>query len=228
MKSDKIVKPTTLHNPIYRTINNHSWMTALVVSIAVHGVFILGFFLVWPSASSKGQGQVMLLEAVHEHTKSQPNTQAQEASTQSVQNAHKSNTVQINGKKQQAKAQSSINKPEQRQQLETKASSSNKGALVDQSGKSPTPEDSYKQQLLKHLTNKMEGAPVNGNAIIHLMLIPQGIAININIEVKDGGTRYKQWVQRKVLSANPFPAMPKVLGSGNFTTSIHLFHEPDE
>ena len=213
---------------LYRTINNHSWVSALLLSVTVHAAILGAMVLVWPSASSKGQSQMMLLEAVHEQTQIQVNTSQRLASASSPETQQSMKENKLNGQTKQAKPALSKPHPKQTQQVEAQASSSNKGALIDQSGKSPTPEDSYKLQLLKHLTNKMEGAPINGNAIINLTLIPQGIAININVEVKGGGARYKQWVQHKVLSANPFPPIPKELGGGNFTTNIHLFHEPDE
>jgi outer membrane biosynthesis protein TonB len=222
------VKLSILPKALYRTINKHSWITALFVSVVVHGAILVPIFLVWSSASSKGQGPVMLLEAVHEQTQIQVNTSQRLASASSPETQQTMKESKLEGKTKQAKPALSKPQPKQVQQVEAQASASNKGALIDQSGKSPTPEDSYKLQLLKHLTNKMEGAPINGNAIINLTLIPQGIAININVEVKDGGARYKQWVQHKVLSANPFPPIPKELGGGNFTTNIYLFHEPDE
>lgn len=171
---------------------------------------------------------MMLLEAVHEQTQIQVNTSQRLASASSPETQQSMKENKLNGQTKQAKPALSKPNPKQTQQVEAQASSSNKGALIDQSGKSPTPEDSYKQQLLKHLVNKMEKSPVRGNAIIHLTLIPQGIAININIAVQEGGTRYEQWIQQKVLNANPFPPIPKALGSGNFTTQIHIFTELEE
>jgi len=170
----------------------------------------------------------MLLEAVHEQTQLQTNTPQSHASTSLPQTQKETHKTKLNGQTKQAKPAANKAQPKQFEQAQTQASSSNKGALIDQSGKSPTPEDSYKQQLLKHLVNKMEKSPVSGNAIINLTLIPQGIAININVAVQEGGARYEQWIQQKVLNANPFPPVPKVLGSGNFTTQIHIFTELDE
>ena len=170
----------------------------------------------------------MLLEAVHEQTQIQLNTSQSLASAPSPETQQDMKEIKLNGQTKQAKPAVSKPQPKQTQQVEAQASSSNKGALIDQSGKSPTPEDSYKQQLLKHLVNKMERSPVRGNAIIHLTLIPQGIAININVAVQEGGARYEQWIQQKVLNANPFPPVPKALGSGNFTTQIPIFTELDE
>ena len=169
----------------------------------------------------------MLLEAVHEQTQIQVNTSQRLASASSPETQQTMKESKLDGKTKQAKPALSKPQPKQVQQVEAQASSSNKGALIDQSGKTPTPQDSYKQQLLKHLINKMEKSPVSGNAIIHLTLIPQGIAININVAVQEGGARYEQWIQQKVLNANPFPPIPKALGSGNFTTQIHIFTELD-
>ncbi|WP_283785944.1 hypothetical protein QNI23_006760 [Bermanella sp. WJH001] len=222
------MKLSILPNTLHRAINKHSWLTAIFLSVAVHAAMLAAIFLVWPSASSKGQGQVMLLEAVHEQTQLQTHTPQSHASTPLPQTQKETQKTKLNGQTKQAKSAANKAQPKQVEQLQTQASSSNKGALIDQSGKSPTPEDSYKQQLLKHLVNKMEKSPVSGNAIINLTLIPQGIAININVAVQEGGARYEQWIQQKVLNANPFPPIPKALGSGNFTTQIHIFTELDE
>ncbi|MGR6874343.1 cell envelope integrity protein TolA [Pseudomonas sp. HK3] len=211
-------------SPSNRTINKHSWPTALLLSIAVHGLVMIGAIWVWPSASSKGQGQVMLLEAVHEQTQEQPNTQARQTSAQSAQTNTPSKKIALSGQQQAVKPQSSASKPQQAKQLQSKASSSNQGDLVDQSGKAQTPQEQYQQQLLKHLLNKMGSAPVTGKANIGITLMPAGVAIQVKIDVLEGSPHYQQWLQSKVLNANPFPAIPKELGVSEFKTTIPIEH----
>jgi hypothetical protein len=218
------VKATPSSNPIYRTINNHSWLLALAASIAVHGALAIGVFLVWPSASSKGEGQVMLLESINDETQVQPNTQARQASKLSVQTETPAKATQLNGNKSQAKPQSSLDKPQQTAQLQANASSSNQGRLVDQSGKAQSPQDAYQQRLLKHLLNKMGSAPVTGKANIQLTLMSAGVAIQVKVDLLEGSATYQQWLQSKVLNANPFPAIPKELGVSQFKTTIPIEH----
>lgn len=218
--------------PVNRTINQHRWLTALVLSIAVHVLVIVGVIWVWPSASSKGQGQVMMLEAVHEQTHIQVSTRANQASEAISEISHQikppQKAVQENGQGQQTKPTASLPQPTKIQQRQANASSSNKGDLVDQSGKAQSPQEHYQQQLLKHLLNKMGSAPITGKANIKLTLMSAGIAIQVTIELIEGSPRYQQWLKSKVLNANPFPAIPKELGVSQFQTSIPIEHANTE
>jgi len=167
----------------------------------------------------------MLLEAIHEQTQVQNAAASSKASKATNVNLAEEAPSQAHGRK--PKPSQTSPSAEQAQNIQADASSSNQGTLVDQSGKSPTPEDHYRQQIFKHLLNKMDSAPVNGKADISLTLIPAGIAIQIQIYVKKGGDIYGDWLRTKVLNANPFPAIPKSLRGGNFTTVIPISHETD-
>ena len=166
----------------------------------------------------------MLLEAVNQQTKVSPNSHARQASNASLQTNTQAKPSDLAGKRAQANPQSNVNKPQQTEQLQTTASSSNQGSFEDQSGKTQTPQDAYQQQLLKHLLNKMGSAPETGKANIRLTLMSAGIAIEVKIELLEGSARYQTWLKSKVLNANPFPAIPKELGQSQFSTTLPINH----
>ena len=190
----------------------------------VHGVIILALLVIWPDASSKGQGQVMLLEAVNQHTTLQPSAQPRQASEASMKTDTQSKDVNAQGERSKVKAASDISKVQQTEQRQTTATSSNQGRLEDQSGKTQTPQDAYQQQLLKHLLNKMGSAPEVGQANIQLTLMSAGIAIEVNIELLEGSATYERWLKSKVLNANPFPPIPKNLKQNQFHTQLKVNH----
>lgn len=220
------MKKTDIQSPIYRTINNHKWLLALMASLVAHGLLFVAVYWVWPSASSKGEGQVMLLESIHDETQIQPQIQAHKASKLSVQTQAQAKAAQPKGSTESVKPNPSLsqNQPQQNTQQQQKASSSNQGSLIDQSGKTQTPQDAYQQALLKHLLNKMGSAPVTGKADIQLSIISAGIAIEVQIKRIKGPVAYEQWLKSKVLNANPFPAIPKELGISQFKTTISIEH----
>lgn len=166
----------------------------------------------------------MLLEAIHEQTQIH-NAAASSKASKAANASLAEESPSAHGRKPKPNQTSSG--PNQTQNIQANASSSNQGALMDQSGQSATPEDSYNQQIFKHLLNKMDSAPVSGQANISLTLIPAGVAINIQITVKEGGDIYGSWLQTKVLNANPFPPIPKSLGGGHFTTVIPIAHQTE-
>lgn len=218
------MKKTDRQSPIYRTINNHKWLLALIASLVAHGLLFVAAYWVWPSASSKGEGQVMLLESIHDETQIQSQVQAHKASKLSVQTQAQPKAAQPKGSTESVKPSLSQNQPQQNNQPQQKASSSNQGSLIDQSGKTQTPQDAYQQALLKHLLNKMGSAPVTGKADIQLSIMSAGIAIEVQIKPIKGPIAYEKWLKSKVLNANPFPAIPKELGMSQFKTTISIEH----
>jgi len=196
---------------------------AILLSIVIHGVLIAGLIAVWPESSAKGDGTVMMLEAIDDQTQVQQSAQAATASqAQSNLESQEPSKQSPFGKKAQTQTTQSSQQPER---TASQASTSNTGLLEDQSGQAPTPSSHYQQALLKHLLNKMDSAPVTGKANVHLTVMSAGIATQVNIEVTAGGMTYKNWLQSKVLNANPFPPIPASVTQRPFKTTLPIEHQ---
>ncbi len=199
---------------------------AVLLSILIHGVLIMGVIAIWPHSSAKGEGTVMLLEAIDEQTQIQQSAQTASASaSQSNLEPQEPSKQSPFGKKAEAQTTQS---EQQSERTASQASTSNKGSLEDQSGKAPTPSSQYQQALLKHLLNKIDSAPVTGKAHVHITVISAGIATQVNIEVITGGATYKNWLRSKVLNANPFPPIPKSVTQRPFSTTLPIEHQLDK
>ncbi len=98
------------------------------------------------------------------------------------------------------------------------------GNDLDLSGKELSAQAYYRQRALRHLLKNMSSAPALGSAEVKLTLMSAGIAIKIDIELLSGPERYKQWLQRRILSANPFPPFPREFEESSLVLSFPISH----
>ena len=214
-------------------LKKHLLLGALLLSAGLHLAVI---FWVTPkpiTQSSLGNNQLILLEPSITPT---PAVNTKKKATESAP---------IEKKQQKGKAQPSLTgktkkveqalplaktlQPQKEAQVseEKTKNTNNTGEQLDQSGKELSTEDKYKGLVLNHLLKNSQSAPTHGSAKIHLTIIRAGIATQIKIELKQGSESYKAWLQRQVLSANPFPPMPKELPAQQHSLSFGISHEPN-
>ena len=212
-------------------LKKHLLFSALLISSTLHLIVIF-----WNNneplmQSSLGNNQLILLAPSKVIN---PAVSANEKSTKSVQIEENTQTGKVapstTGKikkieKDLPVQQNALNIKKSKTSEEKTKATSNAGELIDLSGKELTIEEKYKSLVLSHLLSKAKSAPVNGAAIIHISIIKAGIATNISIELTNGSERYKNWLQHQVLSANPFPPLPKNISVPVHKISFGISHD---
>ena len=218
-------------NPLKRLNSDQILGVAIAISVIIH-LIVLAVMFFQPDTqqqSSLGKGQVILLEHVAiQPTKISDHTQDTQAASQKSDNAQ---TTGINGKQTQpietmTQQTLQVNSPH----LETRKaqSTSNKGALADQSGKDATPQTRYRQLVTQHLLKKIKNAPNQGQAIVHLNILKMGIATRVDIQLISGPKRYQQWLNRQVLNANPLPPFPSDIKKASLKLAIKISHQTEQ
>ncbi len=212
-------------------LKKHLLFSALLLSLALHLVVIFWSNNEQLMQSSLGNNQLILLEP------SKENHPAVNANEKSIKSAPTEENIQTGkaapsttGKVKEIEKdlpiqENVIDKEKNKTSEEKTKATSNTGELIDQSGKELTADEQYKNLVLNHLLNKAKSAPVNGAAIIHISIIRAGIATQINIELTKGGELYKNWLQHQVLSANPFPPLPKHINTSVHKLSFGISHD---
>ena len=212
-------------------LKKHLLLSALLFSIVLHLSIIFWVNSEEVMQSSLGNSQLILLEpsnvaspavsAKEESVKSSPIKKSEQTGKPEPRTTGKTKKVE-----QDLPIQKNIQiNDESKTSEESTKATSNSGELVNQSGKELSTEEKYKNLVLSHFLKKAQSAPIDGAAIIHLTIIKAGIATQVSIEVLKGGVRYKNWLQTQVLSANPFPPLPKHLNATKHTLNLGISHD---
>ena len=203
---------------------------AIAISVALHLIFFAVIFLQpdTQQQSSFGQGQVILLEHVAEQpTKVTDQTIDTQAASQKSDLAQTSGINGKHAKPVENITQQTLHINSPHKETRKAKSTSNQGALLDQSGKEQTPQEHYRQLVTQHLLKKAKSAPTHGKVVVHLNILKMGIATRIDVQLIDGPKVYQQWVNRQVLNANPFPAFPASIKKASIKLAISISHQTE-
>lgn len=194
------------------------YLLALLISIVFHGLLFVQWQSEKPQASSKGSAHILLLE----------DSKHWQSESQKLVHKKQEDSSMINAKTSQQQTTQAKTQANQIHSEDRRVQFTKTGQDKDLSGTVLTAEQSYRNAVIQHLLTTMEEAPTLGQTSVTIWLMPSGIAYKIKTDASSENQNYKDWVKKKVLSANPYPPIPEDISTSNLMLRFEVSHQADD